>query len=341
MATIRKRGKTWQAIVRRQGVQQTATFDRRQDAEKWATAAEAAILRGSSGPDARKAQGLTVAGLLQRFADEVSPTRRGGRWERVRIATLVGEDEATGRPRFPGLHTPVSAFTARQAAEWRDARLRQVSALTVNRELNLISGVFQRAIKEWRVTETNPIRAITRPENPRPRSRRVADDERLVIAKALGWDGTSTPATSRQWAAWAFWLACATAMRQGEIASIRRQDLHLDRLYVHLPKTKNGDERDVPLSPEAIRLLRLAPTGRPDDRLVPTSASVIATLFGKARDAAGLKGLRFHDSRREGYTTLAGKLSLIDLMMAAGHRDPRQLRVYYRPDVTEMAKKLD
>jgi hypothetical protein len=36
-------------------------------------------------------------------------------------------------------------------AEWRDRRLKSVQASTVNRELNLISAVFSRAIFEWRL----------------------------------------------------------------------------------------------------------------------------------------------------------------------------------------------
>jgi len=333
MATYRKRGAAWQVQVRRAGQQVSATFDRRQDAERWAAKTEAALLGGQDAQDARKAQSLTVAGLLERYAREVSPLKRGARWEALRVRMLVRD--------FPAFVVPVAEFQARQAAEWRDARLRQVSAYTVNRELNLVSAVFQHAMKEWMVVEANPVRAIRRPQEPRPRSRRVTDEERAVISGKLGWDEVTTPNTSSRWVAWAFALAIETAMRKGEILSLRRKDVHLDRKMVHLPSTKNGDSRDVPLSSRARELLALVPAGEAERRLVPVSSGVVDALFRRARTAAGLPDLRFHDSRREAYTTLAKKLPMLDLMVAAGHRSPRSVRTYYAPDITEMADRLD
>jgi len=42
-------------------------------------------------------------------------------------------------------------------------------------------------------------------------------------------------------------------MRAGEIVGLRRQDI--TGRVAHLPETKNGDARNVPLSSEAVRLL--------------------------------------------------------------------------------------
>ena len=44
-------------------------------------------------------------------------------------------------------------------------------------------------------------------------------------------------------------LAIETAMRRGELLGLRWEHVQLDKSYVHLPMTKNGDSRDVPLSP--------------------------------------------------------------------------------------------
>ena len=48
-------------------------------------------------------------------------------------------------------------------------------------------------------------------------------------------------------------------MRRGEILSLTWENVHLDKRYVHLPDTKNGDSRNVPLSPAALELLRERP----------------------------------------------------------------------------------
>jgi integrase len=52
-------------------------------------------------------------------------------------------------------------------------------------------------------------------------------------------------------------------MRAGEIAGLTAETVDADRRVAHLPRTKNGEPRDVPLSKEAIRLLGLLPSNEP------------------------------------------------------------------------------
>ncbi|CAK7193116.1 hypothetical protein COMNV_01329 [Commensalibacter sp. Nvir] len=228
-------------------------------------------------------------------------------------------------------------------AQWRDKRLLEVSASTVNRELNLISAVLTTALKEWGVALTgNPVRSIKRPANPKSRSRRVSREEQDIIAKHLGWDGCSEPRTSSQWTAFAFFLAIETAMRRGELTSIRWQDVHLERSYIHLETTKNGEERDVPLSSKAKKLLRLLSAKARHEPLIPVSPDVLTSLFHRATRQAGLIDLRFHDSRREATTQLSKKLSnVLELSAVTGHKSLNMLKIYYKPHASELAKKLE
>ena len=56
MATIRKRGDTWQAIVRRKKYSKSQTFRTKTDAANWATELEAKIYRNTAGlPESAKA----------------------------------------------------------------------------------------------------------------------------------------------------------------------------------------------------------------------------------------------------------------------------------------------
>jgi len=43
-------------------------------------------------------------------------------------------------------------------------------------------------------------------------------------------------------------LAIETAMRQGELLRLRWEHIELNRRTAHLPDTKNGEARTVPLS---------------------------------------------------------------------------------------------
>ncbi len=46
------------------------------------------------------------------------------------------------------------------------------------------------------------------------------------------------------------------------------ENVHLDQQYVHLPDTKNGDSRDVPLSPVVLELRRDLLRNKNSDQLV-------------------------------------------------------------------------
>ncbi|WP_291302121.1 site-specific integrase [Desulfovibrio sp. MES5] len=51
-------------------------------------------------------------------------------------------------------------------------------------------------------------------------------------------------------------FAIEMAMRRGEIASLTWQNVDLARKTVYLPKTKNNEQRTLPLSPAAIEILK-------------------------------------------------------------------------------------
>ena len=67
----------------------------------------------------------------------------------------------------------------------------------------------------------------------------------------------------------------------------------------------------------------------------------MGVLFRRARDAAKIKNLHFHDSRANAITALAKKLDIHDLARMIGHRDLKSLLVYYRKTASDIAKQLD
>jgi integrase len=211
----------------------------------------------------------------------------------------------------------------------------------VNRELCLISTVFTQAMKEWRLGLTaNPCSLVTKPRKPRARTQRVFIAERKKIIEQLGWDGKSEPESSSQWVAFAFYLALETAMRKGEILSLRWADIDFDARHAHLDITKNGDERDVPLSKAATTLLRIVKKRKPAAPVVPMQTGHFDKLFRKAKDDAGLSHIRFHDSRREAATTMAAKLSnVLELAAITGHKGP-STRVITRSILVEPSQFL-
>ena len=100
MATIRKRGSSWQAQVRREGSPAVSkSFPTKAGAAAWARALEAQIDTADLSPAIRDLRTMTVAGLLERYEEEVSPTKRGARYENLSYASAATAGVCPRTPR--------------------------------------------------------------------------------------------------------------------------------------------------------------------------------------------------------------------------------------------------
>lgn len=327
MASIKKRGDAFRVQVRRKGFPpESATFPVRAQAVEWAAMREAEMVGSRHGIIPRR----TVRQAFEKYRDEVGPKHRGGRWEAVRLNKLLRELEFVERQ--------ITQVRPHDLAEWRDGALKTLAPGSVRREYGLIRSVFALALKEWGWLRESPFAKLSPPADGDARTRRVPDAETNAIIAKLGYKRGTRPTTSSDFVALAFLLALETMLRQGEVLALTRAQIHAPESFLHVPRSKNGDARDVPLSPAALKLLKLMPK---EGRLFPISSGTCDTLFRRARDAAGIEGLHFHDSRREATTRLAKKLDLLELARAGGWRDANMLlRVYYSPSASDAAKKL-
>ncbi|PRP71022.1 hypothetical protein BUE93_08685 [Chromobacterium amazonense] len=332
MATIEPRGDKWRAKVRKGKICRSHTFKRKADAVAWATKLEAEIDAGRIGSVPDKSFGE----LLTRYAKEVSVTKRGARWEQLRIDLFIREYPALCETRLPDIGP--ETFAA-----WRDERLKTVSQLTVRREWAILMHACNIAIKEWRWLTTSPISTVKKPDTVKARSRRPDDKETEAILQACGYRKEDPPLSqmSRTGAAWLF--AIETAMRAGEICRIRPEEVNFAKRLVHIPTSKNGHSRDVPLSREAVRLLKqVMQATETKETVFDLKAANLDALFRRAKEKALIEDLHFHDSRREALTRMARKLDVMTLAKVSGHRDLRILQnTYYAPDMEGVASLLD
>ncbi|HFD11954.1 MAG TPA: site-specific integrase, partial [Crenotrichaceae bacterium] len=148
MATFRKRGKSVRVEVYKKGVRQSATFDSITQAREWAVVTESAIVERKSN---QIVTNKTVDDAFVRYSEDISPAKKGARWEIIRLNLLR---------KYPLAAIPLIDLTAIDIGTWRDQRLREVSAASVNRELNIISSVFSVARTEWRWIKQNPVSEI-------------------------------------------------------------------------------------------------------------------------------------------------------------------------------------
>ena len=125
-------------------------------------------------------------------------------------------------------------------------------------------------------------------------------------------------------------------MRSGEILALEWREVG-DK-SVTLKATKNGDVRRVPMTARAREIIALLPrTERP---VFDLDAGSRDALFRRARDAAGITDLHFHDSRAEAIWRLSKRLDVLELARVIGHRDLKSLMFYYDADADELADRL-
>lgn len=318
MASFIRHKDGWRALVARQGIRKSKVFTTKRAAQDWAARQEWLILNGD-----KAAAAMTFGELLDRYAREVSPKKRGHPEELLRIERLQREDAIAS--------VRLGDLSSTDFAAWREKRLRQVTASTVRREMNMLGSALTVARKEWRIISGNPMQDVARPPEARARDRLPSPDEMQALALAAGDSGP-------QWRAWqAFRFSCETAMRAGEVCAIRPRDVDLARRVVTLHTSKNGEGRQVPITTAAADILR----GLSGDPVFGFRGRQLYVQWDNLRKAAGVAGLRFHDARAQGITMLSRKVDILTLSKISGHKDVKMLQVYYRESAEDIARRLD
>jgi len=314
------------------------TFARRANAEAWARQIEAELDRGVW-RDRSAAEATTLYALLERYLRDVVPTKRGRDVEALRVRNLMND---------PVTRYKLAALSPLVLADWRDRRLAAgCKPATVRRELGIISAVINWARKELMFAIENPVAAVRLPAPGKARERRLDADEEQRLLAALEYRPGGRPdgkryreGTRNPWVKPLVQLALETAMRRGELLSLRWENVDLEKRVALLPETKNGEARKVPLSSGAVEILKSLPRSL-DGRVFPVSANALKLAWARATRRAGLKDLHFHDLRHEATSRLAEKLpNVIELSAVTGHKDLRMLKRYYHPRAEDLAKKL-
>jgi integrase len=335
MAAIRKRGNSWQARVRRHGFpDQVCTFETKADAERWARHIENEQDLGVF-YDRTQADNTSLGEILKRYAEQVTPLKRGSLSEWQRLSKMQWDRIAK---------LSMSNLRPQDIAEYRDRRLQTIMASTSNRELQLISAVINHARREWGIgIRENPVGLVRKPPLGRGRTRVFVGDEQARLFESIRGNLGYQRIPRKHFNHWVLpivELALETACRRGELLSLTWSNVDQARAVAYLPLTKNGEERSVPLSIRAIAIINSLP--RTDDpRLFPIPWTALHQSFSKACRRAGLVDFHFHDLRHVATTRLAKRLpNVIELAAVTGHKSLAMLHRYYHTKPEELARKL-
>ena len=371
MAVVRevqgaRTGKGFQVIIRKRGYALSRVFGTKRDAQDWGKRVEADI--SISGPDkpfnriywldvfkvlppprkpavAEKhpdtspvpSARWTLKRAMEHYANTVlSGTKaekkalaRTGAWEKRGLSIKALADVT---------RADVQAFIAERLAQGRAAN-------TIRNDVFTLSALFTVAIEKWDLDLRNPVRPGDLPPPPAGRQARLqdaqhgqekGDERRLLDALRNGPDAVEMRLL--------FALAVDTGMRRGELVGLRRKHLMKEggTSIIRLPDSKNGHPRRVVLTQRAARILSHRAKGRkPGDWLFSLSGDGVQYRLEKAREAAGLAHVRFHDLRHEALSRMASMgLTIGELQAQSGHTTAQILLRYVNARAGDIAKKL-
>lgn len=326
MATISKRGERWFAQVRRLGHPHLyGTFDTKRAALTWAGEQEARMDRGGPVLEWRALKRTTLRCILNRYLADVTSKKRSEETERLRLGKLM---------RQPMCDLPLEKLTPETLAAYRDHRLALAKPGTVRRELSLIHHALEVARREWGLgLGTNPVSLVRQPVVRDARNRRLREGEweRLVAALADCRNQAVRPVIE---------LAVHTGLRRSEILGLEWRHINWSERTAHVPLSKNGHPRTIPLTELALAILKDL-RGSGDGMVFGMSANALRLAWERTKRRAGIAGLRFHDLRHEAISRFAEMgLNLPELQLISGHKDVRMLLRYTHIQPTSLALKL-
>ena len=299
----------------------SGVFDSKTAARVWIAKTESDIRLGRFLP--KPASGRhTLADLIDKYIKEALPRKARTTQEADRIR-LAWWKEHLGHLILKHL-TPEELQDALPAIA---ASGRGNGDTSIRRHVAALSAALQ-AAREWRWIAGNPARELKLPPEPRGRLRYLSPEElaRFLEAVRRSRNPMLAPAVL---------LSLSTGMRKGELLALTWDCIDLERGHVVLYNTKNGTNRGVPLTRQAVDVLReYGKVRRLDTPLVFPRASgkggaFMRRAFLSALKAAVVADFRWHDLRHTcaSYLAMAG-VPLLSIAEILGHRTLQMTKRY-------------
>jgi len=225
-----------------------------------------------------------------------------------------------------------------QVEGYKQRRLKSVtrrgmprSPSTINRELELLSGIFTLA-SDGGIVVPNPCRKAKKLDEDNQRNRYLSDEEEdRLISKLTGVRAHVRPLVR---------LAILTLMRKNELLQLRWANIDFTREVIYVmnsrrERTKSKRSRIIPMSPEVKQILLALHRQVSTSEYVFTNPATgkpyvdIKKAFAWACNKAKIKDFWFHDLRRTGATRL-GEAGVDAFYIATllGHADIHTSQIY-------------
>jgi integrase len=320
MAAIEKRtteaGTTYRVKIRLRGFPpETATFQRKTDANEWAAKTESNMRAGRHFGASKR---HTFSELVTAYSEQAKPLLKSWDHREMHLAywlTAFGDCQ-------------LDAITPARIAKERDKLLAEETyrhtkrtGATVVRYLAALSACLSHGVRELQWLEANPVERIKKPTESTGRTRFLSDDERVRLLDACKGHEDLYLAVV---------LALTTGARQAELMTLHWDQVDFARQSILLRDTKNGERRTIPLVGAARDLLQAREQSRKADEplVFPATARArksecidLRVPWERALKAANIEDFHWHDLRHTAASYLAmNGTSLVELAKLLGHR---------------------
>lgn len=387
MATKRAKGKKWEYIVKRAKLLPKPlylVFDDEEEGDAYVARLEAMLDRGIVPEEFLETSSNKIAVLADLIKSYLTHNTVPPSDVRI-LNVLIGRIGAT----------PLTALTFTWVEKWI-AQLKveyNLAPSTIRHQVGALARCFDyagrrnivpllqnpiRQLPKRYATYTERERQLAQKHHPEhtarmdtSRERRLmpGEDERIRAAMdRQKVEGKERPLEMRHQAAMEllYDLALETAMRLREMYTLTLDQVSLERRTIFLERTKNGNQRQVPLSTVAVQRIqeymrhvengtrnmagfkfdegRLFPWwdgDLKDDKLVKLTA-MLSGRFATIFKYAGVDDFRFHDLRHEATSRFFERTALSDfeIMKITGHSSTRMLARYANLRGSSLAERL-
>ena len=305
---------SWGYQYRHDGTSKTMTLGRYPEmtvAEAHAAYANAAALKesgvdpGAKVVEQRRADrtAITVAELVDDYAEKYASRKRSGDRDKAllhrNVVPFVGTRKAT-------------TLKSVDIVDLLDRCMARGAETQANRTRSVLSRMFNWA-EERGYVEANPVTKVKAPGKEKARERVLTDTELDKVLKALP-DAKMYEATrlALRW-------QLLTAARPGEVTGARWDEIDEVEFVWTIPgtRTKNGNSHALPLSPQALEVLKAAKAldrgagylfpSPQHEKQGPLDVGALVHGIGRNLDKFGVAKFTAHDLRRTVATGLQGQ----------------------------------
>jgi integrase len=335
---------TWEFVFKRKGVLPEPvyfTFDSEEEGDRYAARAEELLERGLVPIEMEGGQPRTLCAFIDMYEANVSPMARS---EKQLLPAI--------RSHVEGVRIEVLDYP------WVENWVREMHAAgrapsTITKRVSGLARVIDWAMRRNMVSLTaNPLRLLPKGYGSKgfdrnklwdgERDRRLEQTEEGAIRSVL--------ADKKE--ALLFDMALETAMRLGEMFTLKTEDVDLTRRTIFIHRSKPGHRRQVPIS--STLLAKLQAHDMSQEYMFPDwwqggdqdhkelVGHRITHLFARRFAQAECPDFRFHDLRHTAVCRLYEKTSMSDMEISkiTGHKGFRMLQRYANLRGSDLAAKM-